>query len=331
MGLQPSAKSSKRIAWVDIAKGIAIILVITGHTIGYDSALRPLIFMFHMPLFFIMAGYTFKPKSMKAALISSAKRLLIPYLLLFFIWNGVEWLKRPDALTGPAIGELFLRMIFASGSENADMGIPATGMAWFLMCLFASKVLLNGMLLAFKRTKCPLVAQAIIFCVLATLGYAIGYRLRIYLPFDIDIALVTVGFMWCGYLAREKRFFERFGMRWWAILVAIAAFAAAVTLCNLELATRTYGAFPVCVLGALAGSFIACWVSQLIERFSRILTRFFSFLGRNSMLIYCFHCIDWLIPWQTLAGLEGIPFRGLVTSVLRTLYAILLTVLVRRV
>ena len=49
-----------RIAWVDVAKGIAILLVIIGHTVNFGSATRNFIFSFHMPLFFILSGYTFK-------------------------------------------------------------------------------------------------------------------------------------------------------------------------------------------------------------------------------------------------------------------------------
>lgn len=48
--------SSKRIEWVDIAKGIAIILMVVGHEIGGNA--RIFIFSFHMPLFFILSGFT---------------------------------------------------------------------------------------------------------------------------------------------------------------------------------------------------------------------------------------------------------------------------------
>lgn len=47
---------SKRLDWIDIAKGIAIILVIVGHTVPNPSPLRHAIFSFHMPVFFILAG-----------------------------------------------------------------------------------------------------------------------------------------------------------------------------------------------------------------------------------------------------------------------------------
>lgn len=47
----------KRLAWVDVAKAIAIILMVAGHELPQVS-LRTWIFSFHMPLFFILSGYT---------------------------------------------------------------------------------------------------------------------------------------------------------------------------------------------------------------------------------------------------------------------------------
>src|SRR5215212_5014788 len=54
---------AKRVGYVDIAKGIGIILVVMGHN---DFALispfaHKLIYSFHMPMFFFMSGMFFKP------------------------------------------------------------------------------------------------------------------------------------------------------------------------------------------------------------------------------------------------------------------------------
>ena len=55
-------QTKKRIDWVDCAKGIAIILVLIGHTVTFDTEsqrlARGIIFSFHMPLFFVLAGIT---------------------------------------------------------------------------------------------------------------------------------------------------------------------------------------------------------------------------------------------------------------------------------
>ncbi len=56
-----SSKVRSRIEWVDIAKGIGIILVIIGHVNTFNSSVKEWIYSFHMPLFFILAGVTISP------------------------------------------------------------------------------------------------------------------------------------------------------------------------------------------------------------------------------------------------------------------------------
>lgn len=46
-----------RLKWLDIAKGITIILMVIGHTSIPDPFSR-FIYAFHMPLFFIASGWT---------------------------------------------------------------------------------------------------------------------------------------------------------------------------------------------------------------------------------------------------------------------------------
>ena len=46
---------AERIAWVDFAKGVAIILMVLGHAVYND--LQKFIFVFHMPFFFVIAGF----------------------------------------------------------------------------------------------------------------------------------------------------------------------------------------------------------------------------------------------------------------------------------
>lgn len=50
---------------IDITKGIGILLVIVGHTGGLpaDTYIHHFIYSFHMPLFFILGGFLFKPSN----------------------------------------------------------------------------------------------------------------------------------------------------------------------------------------------------------------------------------------------------------------------------
>lgn len=69
---------------IDILKGIGIILVVWGHA---TAILIKEICIFHMPLFFFLAGMFYHPK--QGFIQSRAKRLLIPfgeYSLIFAVF-----------------------------------------------------------------------------------------------------------------------------------------------------------------------------------------------------------------------------------------------------
>ncbi|MBU9825037.1 acyltransferase family protein, partial [Rahnella perminowiae] len=65
--------------WVDCAKGLGILSVIAGHV--FTGLPSEIIYLFHMPLFFFIGGYLFKPRAPKTYLLSKAKKLLVPYVL----------------------------------------------------------------------------------------------------------------------------------------------------------------------------------------------------------------------------------------------------------
>lgn len=46
----------KRIEYIDIAKGICILLVVLGHELTWNDALRYFIYSFHIPMFFALSG-----------------------------------------------------------------------------------------------------------------------------------------------------------------------------------------------------------------------------------------------------------------------------------
>lgn len=83
---------SRRINWVDCAKGIAILLAIVGHSVSkgrWGSILRGVIFSFHMPLFFILSCVTYKCSmdmiEFKKKTIDGMRRLLKPAIVTYII------------------------------------------------------------------------------------------------------------------------------------------------------------------------------------------------------------------------------------------------------
>ena len=89
--------AKEREIFIDVARAIGIFLVVCGHYVYFmhipyeDSgnlmwSIARCVTLFHMPLFFVISGYLYKPiDSIKILLLSVGKRLIIPYLLICLV------------------------------------------------------------------------------------------------------------------------------------------------------------------------------------------------------------------------------------------------------
>lgn len=72
--------TSNRIKEIDIVKGILIILMVAAH---YERGVfHDIIFLFHMPLFFLISGYLWKDNK---SIVTKFKNLIIPYIFYIAI------------------------------------------------------------------------------------------------------------------------------------------------------------------------------------------------------------------------------------------------------
>ncbi|MDD3362083.1 MAG: acyltransferase family protein [Hespellia sp.] len=54
-------RSTDRILWIDMAKGLGVVLVIYGHMLyATNLGVNKLIYAFHVPVFFILSGYVYE-------------------------------------------------------------------------------------------------------------------------------------------------------------------------------------------------------------------------------------------------------------------------------
>ena len=124
----------KRIDFIDVAKGLTIIAMILGHLVympggdnGVSAALKRAVHAFHMPLFFMVAGFFLSTsKPWPRFLKDKARRLLLPYAV------GVA----ARVLAGCCS---LVSAVFGSALFFDDTLIGKTdcvGPVWFLMALF---------------------------------------------------------------------------------------------------------------------------------------------------------------------------------------------------
>ena len=163
---------TKRLEWIDIAKGIAIILVVLGHATG-ASVVGKYIYCFHMPLFFIISGMCFRKGK---------------YEFSEFFW------KRFRQLFLPAIFLTSLCIIIMKvGHHPYDysallQGLP--GALWFLPVLFCVEIVY------FFSSKINTIIGGVI-CALIGLGLAKG---QIHLPYSITSIPTALAFYSLGNL-----------------------------------------------------------------------------------------------------------------------------------
>ncbi len=314
---------SKRIDWIDIAKGIAILLVIVGHTVDNPSDVRHLIFSFHMPLFFILAGFTFKSKPWKDLLATSATRLLVPYLMVSLIWriaSTITWNLGP-IFTPDFFANWLADAFYGSGSYFmfADHSI---GAIWFLLALFVSRVAFNAIAKAFERFGVHVALQAVL---MVALGYAgvKWYQSFGVLPLDADVCAYGLMLMWFGYAVRAHGLSGLLG-KWYFGIAAGVLWMLFANNSTLEISVRVYDGFAFSTAGALCGTWFACWISHGIARVKQVpvlglVERYLAFCGRNSMAIYCLHVIGWLVLWANAVPFKELGFEKLQAAAVQIL------------
>lgn len=203
-----------RINWIDWAKAIGIFLVVTGHSHYYCEHVVPLIFMIHMPLFFVVSGYLFKTSGTLHELTwRSFRGLVVPYvlynLLVSLYWLGVGGLKlalgQPynweACVTSPALCTIHG---YAVGSFD--------GPTWFLLALVWCKYV------------CWLLHRGRWWLKVLTVvvwGVVCYFRSQTSASFLFAIDCGMVGFIWFEIGYSVKQYVRIKHIPWWASAVGI--------------------------------------------------------------------------------------------------------------
>ena len=74
----------KRIEWIDVFKGFAIIMVVYGHIL-FNNKIVNLLYTIHLPMFMFISGYLFKKENINVNVKRKAKKIIIPYLFFSII------------------------------------------------------------------------------------------------------------------------------------------------------------------------------------------------------------------------------------------------------
>ena len=301
--LSPRGGQANRLTYIDIAKGIGIFLVVVGHCIPDATSatgisipayrwLHDVIYSFHMPLFFFLAGFMVsrqkmldraqKPLDLVRKRVS---RLLVPYIFVGLCYAPFKMLLSNFANKPYDISTIWQIVI----------GVNPDGELWFLYALFVITVI--AALFAFR---------------ISLLGLVTAAALLIWNPWGI-ITNFLFFFLLGIYMRREhKDFVLHLTAR--HILAAVAVFL--LGLYGL-LGLKEHACF---LLTATSGTVLVLWLSLVLSRQESAFSSLSNLLehwGILSMDIYI------------LSDIIKIPFRVVLWNKLHlyTLSFVLCTVL----
>lgn len=181
-----------RLNQFDILKGIGIILVMIGHAVPTYGLIYNWIYGFHMPLFFVCAGFFFKEKPIIPATIKDIKGLIIPWTTFsLFLVSCATLLQIISNGAGIVIQPL---------DENCWVLYYTI---WFLIAMFLVRLLYRIL------NRCQ---KNVVINIVAFGGYLVAYLLRlldINLPFFIDSSMGMLLFFHIGYCFKSSEIYEK--------------------------------------------------------------------------------------------------------------------------
>jgi polysaccharide biosynthesis protein PslL len=270
-----------RIGWIDICKGMGILLVVLGH-LQNGTLLEKFIYLFHMPLFFFISGYIHTvQKDLKNLFYKKSVHLLLPYVSFLLLLYPVQIIHiYRHGASNHALQAAIFNLVWGGGRL-----IGVYGVFWFLPCLFLTQQVMNWLLV-----QCRPALVAPIVVVALSLSYVNAlYFPRFGLPFDANVVCASMPFFYAGHLWRRIDFDS-----WW--MTPVATLGIVYAICNLRqnfslsynLRGAVYGV-PIVSFGlalcCIVGVIVLSKLIHSVVPSHNLLARF----GAASMGIMCIH------------------------------------------
>ena len=292
--------AGKRIGAIDMAKAVAMIAVVVGHSanVGVPDSVITWCFSFHMPLFFIVSGFfTHADARPDGAMVRKlARSLLLPYAITCALVIVLAAVRAALLEPGEVLSDVVL---FAKaslwGAGGIINGMPAgfigIGAIWFLLALFWAKLFLA----AANASPCPLV---VVLCLLVAGTSSNG----VWLPLSLQPGMAATFFLYVGQKARELRLLEPGTLHplLWGVMALVWLYSATF-YGHLYMVTAEFDDGLIDIVGSICGSLVIIKLCMLAEqRFPRA-SRPLAALGAITLPMLCAHLIELdVFPWDAV-------------------------------
>lgn len=269
-----------RIEWLDIAKGLSIILVVVYHTLlylnfhdmapGIYTKISNIMTPIRMPLFFAVSGFL-AASAMRATWPDFLRKKIWTFVWLFAVWSTMRWLYFRYVQTNGLVPD--------EGSDPYQLvemwWAPNTGI-WFIWAL---AIFMTATKLLSSAPRLPVIAAAAVLSALTFGGH---------LPVDLfthrNVLQYFVFFLFgCWY---GRTFATMLTER--PLPFAAGGFLAFVLLILSRDTLQTLEPGIWAFISSAAGLAWLCGTAVLMSRFGALRATF-SYFGRNTLPVYVTH------------------------------------------
>ena len=266
----------------DIMKGIGILLVLAGHVWGgYIPITNHFIRSFHMPLFFIVAGYFSKTYNgtddFGKTMANYFRRLAIPMLateLTITIWSALMALVHGGEWNTVIVNALSMVWADVYG-PNTPWGHITLGVIWFLMALMIAKALLWWV--------ARMGAWALPVSLVVSFGAVMANRVFPYSIWCITLGMSALPFVVVGWWARSHP------IHGWMKITGIVCWILSLLFSELDMYSFRWACYPLDFAGACGATYCVYRISRWIGCHTKVVRKVLAWLGVASMAIMCVH------------------------------------------
>ena len=303
-----------RLKHVDIAKGIAIILVVFIHNrfvMHGRGKLFNILSSFLLPLFFFLSGIFFKPtEPFKRILIKRADALLKPYFVTLLMLGAAYFLIRGESLWEYLFGVLY-------GNGATIKWVPL----WFLPHLYLITLYSWCFLVITRLDQHGYPAKLFWRLIMFSIGFTVqnffwhvpvkinGENVKLFgrvfllpgLPFSLDLIFLTALYFLLGLFVKPKllRFTYNPKLFWMALITfSLTHYGSDATIDYNE---RLFDNLALATGQALLGIYLVISLSAFISKFN-VFPRLLSRIGEATLIILIFH---WFIQENTFRFLNS--------------------------
>ena len=336
-GTKPRTVSS--LGMFDLLKGIGMLAIVFAHT----AELYPLgtgdvtpfafaLFAYRealMAAFFIASGYGFRKRSIHKCIEQQLKTLLKPYLytaaattVLHGVIHHAVFGSWDAAITESAkvLGGFLLGLPHTATYFGQQLF--SCGPMWYLVALMLAWILLDVLLEVFPERY---ITPAVVAVTLLGWGITLVWEA----PFCIAQGMVSVPYLYIGYLAKKRRLFETsLSGRAKAGLIATALGVLAGVLLTkstdcVSLGEWTMGPVSILLDGAVGYGIIRLFLKWQ-RRVDGPISHAIEWVGRRSLFIFCIHTVELTaIPWYLMAAkYADHPVQGMLLQFVFSLVSI---------